>query len=563
MAQESSAPVHATSGGNAAYHNFHNDFLHIQDPNERRRLALAEIDKAPFGWYHVRAVIVAGVGFFTDSYDIFVVSLLNIMLGIVYYPENKATLYTSSDTAIKLATSSGTVIGQLGFGYLADRLGRKKMYGLELILIIFATVGQALSSGSPSVNIVGLLIFWRVLMGVGIGGDYPLSSIITSEFATTKWRGAMMGAVFAQQGLGQLTGAFVMLFLTLGFKQALSQSPSIDQCDGYCVIAVDKMWRALVGFGAVPAAIALYYRLTIPETPRYTFDVGRDIEKGSEDVKAYMSGRNEGEPDDLARLQTRQAAQEQLQIPKASWGDFLRHYSKRPNALLLLGTAGSWFALDVAYYGINLNNAVVLQVIGFSTKGAHSTYDYLYKTAVGNLIVILAGAVPGYWVSVATLDTIGRKPIQLAGFSILTILFIVWGFAYNSISDNAKLAIFVLAQFFFNFGPNMTTFIVPGEVFPTRYRSTSHGISAASGKIGSIIGQGAIAPLRTRNNNTWLNHVLEIYALFMLLGVGTTFLIPETKRKTLEELCGEDQPMPSAAAAGSEQSKSASARESL
>lgn len=62
--------VDKTSGGNVAYHNFHNDFLHVQDPNERRRLALAEIDKAPFGWYHVRAILVAGVGFFTDSYDI-------------------------------------------------------------------------------------------------------------------------------------------------------------------------------------------------------------------------------------------------------------------------------------------------------------------------------------------------------------------------------------------------------------------------------------------------------------------------------------------------------------
>lgn len=76
-----------------------------------------------------------------------------------------------------------------------------------------------------------------------------------------------MGAVFAQQGIGQLTGAFVMLFLTLGFKQALSQSPGIGQCDEWCTVAVDKMWRALVGFGAVPATIALYYRLTIPETP--------------------------------------------------------------------------------------------------------------------------------------------------------------------------------------------------------------------------------------------------------------------------------------------------------
>ncbi|KAI0857886.1 major facilitator superfamily domain-containing protein [Xylaria cubensis] len=535
-----------TAGGNNAYHNFHNDFLHIQDPNERRRLALAEIDKAPFGWYHVRACVVAGVGFFTDSYDIFVVSLLNVMLGIVYFQDAKGKLPQSSDNAIKLATSAGTVIGQLGFGYLADHVGRKKMYGVELIIIIFATIGQALASGSPSVNIVGLIIFWRVLLGVGIGGDYPLSSIITSEFATTKWRGAMMGAVFAQQGIGQLTGAFVMLFLTLGFKQALSQSPGIAQCDGWCAVAVDKMWRALVGFGAVPAAIALYYRLTIPETPRYTFDVGRDVEKAAEDVKAYMSGKQEGQPDDIARVQTRMAAQEQMQIPKASWSDFFRHYSIPKNGLLLFGTAGSWFLLDVAFYGVSLNNAAILETIGYSTNGAHSTYDFLYKTAIGNLIIVLAGAVPGYWVSVATLDTLGRKPIQMGGFIILTILFVVWGFAYNHISGQAKLAIFVLAQFFFNFGPNMTTFIIPGEVFPTRYRSTSHGISAASGKIGSIIGQGAIATLRYRDNGTWLDHVLQIYALFMLLGIGTTCFVPETKRKTLEELCGEDQPIPAA-----------------
>jgi len=162
------------------------------------------------------------------------------------------------------------------------------------------------------------------------------------------------------------------------------------------------------------------------------------------------------------------------------------------------------------------------------------------------MIIVLAGAVPGYWVTVFTVDIIGRKPIQFMGFTILTVLFVVMGFAYFHIPPNGLLAIFVLAQFFFNFGPNATTFIVPGECFPTRYRSTSHGISAAMGKIGSIIGQGAIAPLRTRgatpgNPNPWMDHVLEIYALFMLLGIGSTALIKETKRKTLEELAGDDE----------------------
>jgi PHS family inorganic phosphate transporter-like MFS transporter len=171
-----------TSGGNAAFHNFHNDYAHIADPNERRRLALAEIDKAPFGWYHVRAVVVAGVGFFTDAYDIFAINLVSSMLGVAFWQEsNKGKIPNHADTGIKVATSGGTVIGQVGFGAVADIVGRKRMYGLELILIIFATLAQALSSSSQAVSIVGLLIFWRVLMGCGIGGDYPLSAIITSE----------------------------------------------------------------------------------------------------------------------------------------------------------------------------------------------------------------------------------------------------------------------------------------------------------------------------------------------------------------------------------------------
>ncbi|CAN9265644.1 unnamed protein product [Alternaria alternata] len=532
--------AHKTAGGNAAFHNFNNDFAHIEDPNERRRLALAEIDKAPFGWYHVRAILVAGTGFFTDSYDIFCVSLLTIMLGIVYKHDNKGVLYTQQDTAIKLATSAGTVLGQVGFGTLADIVGRKKMYGLELILIIVATLAQSLTGPGPGTSIVGLIIFWRVLMGIGIGGDYPLSSIITSEFATTKWRGAMMGAVFAMQGFGQLGGALVMLCLVAGFKDTLKGVTGYADCDGQCAVAVDKMWRALIGVGIVPACIALYYRLTIPETPRYTFDVARDVEKANEDTKQYLSGKHgNGNPDAItqaAQLQTTA----QLEVPKASFKDFFRFYGKLRNGKILFGTAMSWLLLDVAFYGLGLNSSTVLQAIGYAS--GTTLYEKLYNLAAGNAILVCAGAIPGYWLAVATIDTVGRKTLQLAGFTILTILFIVWGFAYKHLSHHAMLAIYVLIQLFFNWGPNTTTFIVPGECFPTRYRSTSHGISAGSGKIGSIIAQGAIAPLRTRghvtkeNANPWLNHVMQIFSAFMFAGIFTTLLIPETKRRTLEDL---------------------------
>ena len=352
----------------------------------------------------------------------------------------------------------------------------------------------------------------------------------------------MMGSVFAMQGIGQFAAGIVALIAVSGFKESLLSAKTVDLCDGVCGLAVDKVWRVIIGFGAVPGCIALYYRLTIPETPRYTFDVARDVEKAGEDTKAYIQGKAEGHPDEITRVQVQHHAAANLDPPKASWADFKRHYSQWKHAKVLIGTAGSWFLLDVAFYGLGLNNTVILQAIGYS--GGATVYDQLYRSAVGNIILVCAGAIPGYWVTVATVDTIGRKPIQLMGFSILTVLFVAIGFAYHKLSPHGLLALYVIAQFFFNFGPNATTFIVPGECFPTRYRSTSHGLSAAAGKVGSIIAQVVIGPVRTHgatknNPSPWLNHVMEIYALFMLLGIFTTLLIPETKRKTLEELAGE------------------------
>lgn len=203
----------------------------------------------------------------------------------------------------------------------------------------------------------------------------------------------------------------------------------------------------------------------------------------------------------------------------------------------------------IAFYGLGLNNSVILSAIGWT--GGHNVYEMFYRNAVGNLILICAGAIPGYWMTVATVDTLGRKPIQLVGFGILTILFIAIGFGDDNLkhTHNGLLGLYVIAQFFFNFGPNATTFIVPGECFPTRYRSTSHGISAAAGKIGAIIAQCVFGPLAHRgakkpDESPWLNHVMQIFSLFMLLGFASSWLIPETKRKTLEVLSGESSSLP-------------------
>ncbi|OBZ83095.1 Repressible high-affinity phosphate permease [Choanephora cucurbitarum] len=502
----------------------------ILSAKERRRLALVDIDNAKFGWYHIRACIVSGIGFFTDAYDIFAINLVSIMIGFVYWPNEGNKTPHNVDTAIKVSCSVGTVIGQLLFGYLADHVGRKRMYGVELMIIIIGTIGQTLAGNAFAASFWAVITFWRILVGIGIGGDYPLSSVITAEFATTRHRGAMMAAVFAMQGIGQVTASLVGLIVTAAYKSAIESDQAY----------LDYVWRIVIGLGAVPGLCALYYRLTIPETPRYTMDIENKFEQGLSDARAFVeTGAKSGDYKAPAIATTEE--DNEPAIPKASWSDFVRHFSKWKNGKILFGTAYSWFALDVAWYGLGLNNSIILQNIGFA--GGPDAYNAVFKACVGNLIINLLGSVPGYWITVFTVDKIGRKTIQIMGFTVLTIMFVILGFGYHAIINTSValfIVLFTITQIFFNFGPNSTTFIVPGECFPTRYRSTAHGISAASGKIGAIIAQVGFGLLKDiGGSNAWIDHLLEIFAFFMLTGLFSSFLIEETKGKTLEELSGD------------------------
>ncbi|KAK1594252.1 H+ symporter [Colletotrichum navitas] len=546
-----------TNGGNNAFHNFANDYSHISDPNLRRRLALSEIDKVPFGLYHVRAILVGGVGFFLDSYDIFAVNLITTLLGVVFwqgppsqhahgYGGNNGELPSSVNSALKASTSAGIIIGQILFGWLADVFGRRRMYGVELGIIILATMSAALVSPSQSVSFTGLMIFWRVIMGVGIGGDYPLSSVITSEFAPTRWRGAMIAAVFSMQGMGQLGAALVALVVAEAFKGSYTDVHTLSDCHDRCQLAADRSWRIIVGMGAVPACIALYYRITIPETPRYTFDVEQDVEKADADIRAYMASKSKGEYDPELQAKMKKEAGPAFNTPTASWPDAWAYFSQWKHLKMLIGTSFSWFFLDLAFYGLGLNSTVVLQTIGYAD--GNNFYERLHNQAVGLIILACAGAIPGYWTSVFTIDTLGRKPIQVMGFFILTAIFCVLGFMLHQLPNPVFITIYVIGQFFFNFGPNTTTFIVPGECFPTRYRSTGHGMSAAMGKVGAILAQVISIPLLARDVSgdchgdhcaPRLDRLLELFALFMFLGTLSSLLIPETKGMTLEELAGE------------------------
>lgn len=136
-----------------------------------------------------------------------------------------------------------------------------------MIIITIATIFCATSASTEAgLSAIAFLGFWRLILGIGIGGDYPLSATITSEWASSGRRGMMIAAVFSMQGFGNVAAALVALIVLAIFEGPVNAN----------VVNLDYVWRICLGLGAVPAAATIYARLTLPESPRYSVNVMGD-----------------------------------------------------------------------------------------------------------------------------------------------------------------------------------------------------------------------------------------------------------------------------------------------
>ncbi|KAJ4355826.1 uncharacterized protein N0V89_003847 [Didymosphaeria variabile] len=581
---------------------------------KRRRWALQTIDSAPFqAW----VVVVAGIGFLTDSFALFCLNVVTPMIGYVYWPHNVDSdgtpqLPSSVKTALMCSTLAGTMIGQIAFGVAADQLGRRKMYGLELVIVIAGTFLMIMSSNGEknSMAVGGWLIAWRTIMGLGIGADYPLSAVITAEFAPRKHRARMLSWVFFAQPIGQLLANVLSLAAVEGFKSEItSVYPACPAGDEglQCFKAIDRLWRTVVGIGMIPAMIALAFRFTIPESPRYKLDILRNVHTVFEDTKDFFGAPevdSEGgelemlpttptvDGQDLSRVSTsseiapeevvgsdseserrpssvhqRPTSYQHVHLPPndpnyvpplASWADAKDFFIAQGNWQYLLGTSLSWLFLDFAFYGLGLSSPEIVRHIWQnpdSDNAASSVFDSLRDNSLHTLIMVSIGAVIGGAAMIKVIRYASPKVIQFWGFLVLFLLFIVTGSAWTKLLDSSRsglIVLYVLSQIAFNLGPNVTTFIIPAEIFPTRYRCTAHGIAAAAGKLGSWLVQVFLAYAFKSNSQEerydWerqnFGHVLQVMSAFMVAGaVVTYFLVPETrdhdgKSRTLEVLAG-------------------------
>ncbi|CDY22354.1 BnaA06g36760D [Brassica napus] len=445
---------------------------------EQQLGVLKALDLAKTQLYHFTAIVIAGMGFFTDAYDLFCVSLVTKLLGRLYYfnplSEKPGSLPPHVAAAVNGVALCGTLAGQLFFGWLGDKLGRKKVYGITLIMMILCSVASGLSFGDKAKGVMTTICFFRFWLGFGIGGDYPLSATIMSEYANKKTRGAFIAAVFAMQGVGILAGGFVALAVSSIFDKTFpAPSYAVDRALSTPPQA-DYIWRIIVMFGALPAALTYYWRMKMPETARYTALVAKNIKQATQDMSKAetMNGINE-----------------------------------------------------------------------------------VYMIARAQTLIAFCSTVPGYWFTVAFIEIMGRFAIQLMGFFMMTVFMFAIAFPYDHwIKPENRIGFLVmysLTFFFANFGPNATTFIVPAEIFPARLRSTCHGISAATGKAGAIVGAFGFLYAAQPQDKTkteagyppgiGVKNSLIMLGVINFIGMLFTFLIPEPKGKSLEELSGESE----------------------
>jgi PHS family inorganic phosphate transporter-like MFS transporter len=168
----------------------------------------------------------------------------------------------------------------------------------------------------------------------------------------------------------------------------------------------------------------------------------------------------------------------------------------------------------------------------------------MFETSRAMLVIALFGTFPGYWFTVFFIESIGRFYIQLMGFFMMTVFMFIIGVKYELLRSEGHKAIFGtlygLTFFFANFGPNSTTFVLPAELFPTRVRATCHAISAASGKAGAMVSAFFVQGYTLDGNIKKIKRAMYFLAFTNLLGFFCTFLVTETKGRSLEEISGED-----------------------
>ena len=462
--------------------------------------------------------IIAAVSNLSTAYNLFVISIASVILENQYCGGPKGCPI-EADTATT-SCLLGAIFGQLSFGYIGDCVGRARAMQMTMAMSILGALVSAFAvpiTSDPK-SVFYFLAITRFILGVGVGGVYPLSATMASESASDqKSRGTTASLVFSMQGVGYLIAPVLALILVqLPGGNGNPKNPS----------QLGLSWRLLLGLGGLPGILLAPFKASETKAGlRQEANEQFDSVNGAASprtLETFVAATSGGAPSSEPVLAA---------APVTLCGAMTdRKYVKK-----IIGCAGGWFLFDITFYGNGLFQAPVLASIFNVSPNKTIHYQPIEGDIAHNralqMIFIQSLALPGYFIAVCLMDYLGRRNIQLQGFAFMALTFFLLGIGFDWMEEHKLSALLLilygLTFFFSNFGPNSTTFILPAETFPPEVRTTLNGFSAAMGKAGASLGSSTFTPM---NELIHLPKTMLVCAFVALLGFLVTFFFVEDRR---------------------------------
>ena len=441
-------------------------------------MILDRLEKMPVGSFHYKLLMVTGLGWLFDSMDTglisFVLPVLSKEWGLT--PDQMGWI-----GSIGLV---GMALGAVVSGTVADRIGRKKVFTITVLLYAIATGMCALAWSYEA------LLFFRFLVGFGLGGELPVAATLMSEYAPTKLRGRFIVLLESFWGIGWLVAACIAYFLIPEFG-----------------------WKMAFLIGSLPALYVFIIRLHMPESVRYLIakkriseakDIILDLEK-----KLHVDSQpfdNELLPAEAGTAENEQAG------PGALWSG---KYIRRTIMLWL-----AWFGIVFSYYGIFMWLPSIVFQQGFAVV---KTFEYV-------LIMTLA-QLPGYYCAAWLVDVIGRKYT----LSIFLLMSGVASYFFGNAGSSETLLLWGATMSFFNLGAWGVIYTYTPELYPTSMRALGSGWAAGFGRIGGMIAPALVGIMI--GNQLGIDKVFMMFAaVFIIVSVVVLGMGVETRQKQLEDI---------------------------
>lgn len=383
-------------------------------------------------------------------------------------------MFNPSSLQIGLVQASaplGAAIGGIVMGRVSDKIGRKSMLIFNLLFFVIIAIFSALSWNTSS------LCIFRFLIGLGVGMDYPICASYLAEMIpknkTSKFIAAAMFLNCSASAIGVL---FAWIIFTL--------VPSLQS------------WRLMLASSAIPALVGLILRSKLPESFIW------QVHKNKMDISDPESFK------------------------------FYKKLFSQKYLRLTICFSMCWFLMDISYYGIALFTPSILNALGLSGSGdlLHSASTLIKSTLYVNIFVML-----GAFASIFVIDKIDSVKLQKIGFlfSFLGLFIISMSFFVRNNTLNLIFGFlgFILFNFFINFGPGITTYLLPAQLYPTEIRATGHGFAAGSAKIGAFLGTVFVPVIQLLLG---VHITILILSLTLMLGLMLSYWVSPTYSSEIE-----------------------------